>query len=85
LAYVEIMQNATEEQLEGHESEFIAAVRTALVDEDENVRSAAAKAFDAMQQFLGPRAIDETIPTLLRALQGSGVGAEAALAALKEV
>ncbi|CAD6915717.1 unnamed protein product [Tilletia controversa] len=50
------------------------------------VRAAAAEAFDAEQEHIGPRAIDETIPTLLEALKDpTSAGAETALAALREV
>ena len=67
------------------EDEIIAAVRTALVDDSTVVRGAAAQAFDAMQHILGPRAIDETVPSLLQALRQPGPASIAALAALKEV
>ena len=60
-------------------------VRVALVDDDANVRSAAAKAFDILQEYLGPKAIDQTIPTLLDALRQPGASSGTALKALKEV
>ena len=66
-------------------TEIIVAVRNALVDSDQDVRSAAARAFDAVQAHIGTRAIDETIPTLLHALSQSGSTSEAALAALREM
>jgi hypothetical protein len=49
------------------------------------VRQAAAQAFDALQTQIGPRSIDQTIPTLLRALTGQGGASDAALSALKEL
>ncbi|GAA5985182.1 hypothetical protein JCM5350_004261 [Sporobolomyces pararoseus] len=85
LALTELMANSSKSSLEAHESAVIAAVRSALVDSDPHVRSAAAQAFDVAQQVIGPRSIDETIPTLLDALQTPGDKADAALEALREV
>jgi hypothetical protein len=55
------------------------------VDDEAVVRSAAAKAFDILQEQLGPKAIDQTIPTLLEALRQPGAGSGTALQALTEV
>ena len=60
-------------------------VRMSLVDDESNVRSAAAKAFDVLQDHLGVKAIDQTIPTLLEALRQPGQSSDTALQALKEV
>lgn len=60
-------------------------VRSALVDDESKVRTAAAKAFDILQEHLGARAIDQTIPTLLEALRQPGESSGTALKALKEV
>jgi hypothetical protein len=60
-------------------------VRVSLVDDEANVRSAAAKAFDILQGHLGAKAIDQTIPTLLEALRQPGKGSGTALQALREV
>lgn len=60
-------------------------VRASLVDDEANVRSAAAKAFDILQEHIGARAIDETIPTLLEALRQPGQSSGTALQALREV
>ncbi|SNX84044.1 related to translation activator GCN1 [Melanopsichium pennsylvanicum] len=85
-AVTEVLANSTKGQLEDHEDAIIAVVRHALVDESQAVRHAAAQAFDATQTYIGPRAIDETIPTLLEALSDtSGGTSETALAALREV
>lgn len=85
-AVTEVLANATKGQLEDHEDAIIAVVRQALVDESQLVRHAAAQAFDATQTYIGPRAIDETIPTLLEALSDTSAGtSETALAALREV
>ena len=61
-------QNATANQREDCEDVIISIVRAALVDDEANVRSAAARAFDVLQEQLGAKAIDQTIPTLLEAL-----------------
>ncbi|EJT96915.1 ARM repeat-containing protein [Dacryopinax primogenitus] len=85
LALCEIMNNTTDTQRESHEEGIIAAVRDSLVDESPTVRAAAAQAFDVMQERIGPKAIDQTIPTLLHALRQPGESAQTALQALKEV
>lgn len=77
--------SATEGQREDHEDEIISIVRVSLVDDETNVRAAAAKAFDVLQQQMGAKAIDQTIPTLLEALRQPGRGSGTALQALKEV
>lgn len=60
-------------------------VRSCLVDDEADVRAAAAKAFDSLQEHLGASAADQTIPTLLEALRQPGNSAETALQALREV
>ena len=80
-----IRESTTDNQREGQEDEIIAMVRASLVDDESNVRSAAAKAFDTLQEHIGARAIDETIPTLLEALRQPGQSSGTALQALKEV
>ncbi len=60
-------------------------VRVSLVDDEPNVRSAAAKAFDTLQEHIGTKAIDQTIPTLLEALRQPGQSSGTALQALREV
>lgn len=87
LAIAEILEATTKTQLEGHEDAIIESVRGSLVDESPLVRQAAAQAFDALQSQVGPRSIDQTIPTLLGALTQTqeGGASEAALSALKEL
>ena len=75
----------TDMQREGHESEIINMVRTSLVDDDVTVRTAAAKAFDMLQEHIRAKAIDQTIPTLLKALRQPGESSGTALQALWEV
>jgi hypothetical protein len=78
-------ENATEAQRESHDRDIVDVVRSALIDDESNVRAAAAKAFDSLQEHLGAKAIDQTIPTLLEALRQPGASSETALQALKEV
>ncbi|KAH9976102.1 ARM repeat-containing protein [Lactifluus volemus] len=81
----ELMTNSTDTQREGHEDNIISMIRASLVDEEANVRAAAAQAFDILQDRLGAKAIDQTIPTLLEALRQPGESSGTALQALKEV
>ncbi|PFH47401.1 hypothetical protein AMATHDRAFT_152123 [Amanita thiersii Skay4041] len=85
LCICDIVISATEGQREDHENEIISMVRVSLVDDEPNVRTAAAKAFDVLQQQMGAKAVDQTIPTLLEALRQPGKGSGTALQALKEV
>lgn len=85
LAIIDVISSITQNQLEDHEGPLIAIVRMALVDQDSSVRSTAAQAFDSLQQRVGSRAVEETLPTLLSALRQPGAASEAALAALKEL
>ena len=81
LALKELISSASEEALEEHEKTLIGVVRTALTDTDEDVREAAAEAFDSLQQVFGKMAVDQVLPYLLNLLR-SGREAENALAAL---
>ncbi|KAK3942927.1 translational activator GCN1 [Diplogelasinospora grovesii] len=81
LALKELISSASPEALEDHEKTLISVVRTALTDSDEDVREAAAEAFDSLQQILGKRAVDQVLPFLLNLLR-SEESADNALAAL---
>lgn len=85
LAISEIMESSSDSQREEHEDEIITIVRRSLIDDSASVRAAAAVAFDVLQETLGTKAIDETIPTLLEALRQPGESSETALQALREV
>ena len=78
-------QSTTDTQRESQENAIISIVRSSLVDDEAVVRTAAAKAFDILQEQLGSTAIDQTIPTLLEALRQPGESSGTALQALKEV
>ncbi|KAJ9156651.1 Translational activator GCN1 [Pleurostoma richardsiae] len=81
LALKELISSATPEALEDHEKTLISVVRTALTDSDDDVREAAADAFDSLQQILGKRAVDQVLPFLLNLLR-SDEAADNALQAL---
>lgn len=81
LALKELISSASEEALEDHEKTLISVVRTALTDSDEDVREAAAEAFDSLQQIIGKRAVDQVLPFLLNLLR-SDADADNALSAL---
>ncbi|KAL5335026.1 armadillo-type protein [Aspergillus crustosus] len=81
LALKEIITSSSPDALEDYEKILISTVRVALVDHDEDVREAAADAFDALQQILGKKAIDQVLPHLLLLLRNDE-DAEQALSAL---
>ncbi|KZT22524.1 ARM repeat-containing protein [Neolentinus lepideus HHB14362 ss-1] len=85
LAISELLPHTGDNQREGHEDEMISMIRLSLVDDEADVRSAAAKGFDVLQEVLGVKAIDQTIPTLLEALRQPGASSGTALHALREV
>ena len=81
IALKEIISSASEEALEEYEKTLISVVRVALVDFDDEVREAAAEAFDSLQKILGKRAVDQVLPYLLNLLRTEGE-ADSALSAL---
>ena len=76
-------ENSLETQREANEDEIISMVRGFLVDDEPNVRAAAAQAFDSLQEHVGIKAIDQTIPTLLEALRQPGGSSSTALQAFE--
>ncbi|KAF2763941.1 ARM repeat-containing protein [Teratosphaeria nubilosa] len=81
IALRELIASASPESLQEYEKTLISVVRTALVDSDEDVREAAAEAFDSLQKVIGKRAIDQVLPHLLSLLR-SEADAETALSGL---
>ena len=69
IALRELISSASPDALEDHEKTLISVVRTALIDSDEEVREAAAEAFDSLQQIFGKRAVDQVLPHLLSLLR----------------
>ena len=81
IALREIISSASPEALEDYEKTLISVVRVALVDTDDDVREAAAEAFDSLQKILGKKAVDHVLPYLLNLLTDESE-AETALSAL---
>lgn len=81
IALREIISSASQDILEDYEQTLISVVRVALVDIDDNVREAAAEAFDSLQKFYGKKAIDQVLPYLLNLLRTENE-ADTALSAL---
>ncbi|BDD63159.1 hypothetical protein MAP00_008092 [Monascus purpureus] len=81
IALRELITSASPEALEDYEKVLISAIRVALVDNNEDVREAAAEAFDSLQQVLGKKAVDQVLPHLLMLLRNDK-DAEQALSAL---
>jgi len=81
IALKELISSASPDALEDHEKTLVSVVRTALIDSDEDVREAAADAFDSLQQILGKKAVDQVLPHLLSLLRIEGE-ADNALSAL---
>lgn len=77
--------NLTEAQKEGYQKDIVAMIRLYLVDDESNVRAAAARTFVVLQEHLGATAVDQTLPTLLDALHSPGPSSMTALQALREV
>ena len=81
IALREIISSAAGETLEDYEKTLVAVLRTALQDSDSEVRETAAEAFDALQQVIGKRAVDQVLPPLLNLLRSEDE-AQVALSAL---
>lgn len=81
IALREIISSASLEAIEDYEKTLISVVRTALIDPNDEVREAAAEAFDSLQKIFGKKAVDQVLPYLLNLLRTDGE-AENALSAL---
>ena len=81
IALGEIISSASPEALEDYEKTLISVVRVALVDPNDEVREAAAEAFDSLQKIFGKRAVDQVLPYLLNLLRTESE-ADTALSAL---
>lgn len=69
IALREIISSASPDVLEDYEKTLISVVRVALVDPDDEVRDAAAEAFDSLQKLFGKKAVDQVLPYLLNLLR----------------
>ena len=81
MALSEIISSSSQDALEDYEQTLITVVRSALVDNDSDVRETAAEAFDSLQQIFGKKAVDQVLPHLLSLLRSED-DAEIALSAL---
>lgn len=81
IALREIISSASPEILEDYEKTLISVVRVALVDPNDEVREAAAEAFDSLQKIFGKKAVDQVLPFLLNLLRTDSE-ADTALSAL---
>ncbi|KAJ2862732.1 translational activator of GCN4 [Coemansia erecta] len=92
----EILHSTGRAYVDDYADAMVPLVRRGLCDESATVREAAAAAFNALQQSVGPRAVDAVVPPLLSALtqrggdDGSGgelagIDASHALEALREL
>ena len=64
----EVIGACSRRQLDEYSSVLIPAVKEALCDPEEEVREAAAHAFNMLQQVLGMRAVDEILPAIMEAM-----------------
>ncbi|CAI5465590.1 unnamed protein product [Closterium sp. Yama58-4] len=80
----EVMNAAGRQNLTSHLDDLIGTIRTALCDEDAEVREAAAQAFSTLYKSAGMQAIDEIVPALLHSLEDPRTSATA-LDGLKQI
>jgi hypothetical protein len=85
LGLSEILSSLTKAQVESYMDGLMPSLQKALCDPDEGVREQAASAFQTLSRCIGPRAIDEIVPALVRRLGEEGEASELALLGLKEV
>lgn len=80
IALKELVTSTAPEALGDYESTLVSIVRTALVDNNGDVRESAADAFESLQKAIGKRMVDQILPYLLNLLESDE--ADKALAAL---
>ncbi|KAG1308067.1 hypothetical protein G6F64_006326 [Rhizopus arrhizus] len=85
VAYSEVMTSADKIQVNDFADQIVPVIRNALCDPSDEVREAAAQAFDTLNQCIGAKAIDSILPSLLNKLQSSDESSGYALSALKEI
>ncbi|KAJ3309186.1 translational activator of GCN4, partial [Boothiomyces sp. JEL0838] len=83
IGLTEMMNQAGKSLSDEFMPQCVPLIRAALVDSSDNVRAAAAKAFDNLHQQLGSKAIDDIIPVLLKGLKNDKDGY--VLEGLKEI
>ncbi|KAG2194137.1 hypothetical protein INT47_004207 [Mucor saturninus] len=85
VAFSEIMASVGRVQVMDFADQIIPTIKQALCDPSDEVREAAAQAFDTLNQNIGSKAIDVILPSLLNKLQSSDETSAYALSALKEI
>ncbi|CAO3631190.1 unnamed protein product [Mucor hiemalis] len=85
VAFSEIMTSVGKVQVMDFADQIVPVIKQALCDPSDEVREAAAQAFDTLNQNIGSKAIDEILPSLLNKLQSSDESSAYALSALKEI
>ncbi|CEG70748.1 hypothetical protein RMATCC62417_06588 [Rhizopus microsporus] len=85
VAYSEVMTSADKVQVNDFAEQIVPVIKHALCDPSDEVREAAAQAFDTLNQCIGAKAIDDILPSLLNKLQSSDESSGYALSALKEI
>lgn len=84
IAVTELINSTNDDDLVEHQKLIVNVIRTGLGDPDDQVRKAAAKAFDALQDSIGNSVVDQILPDLITMLQSEAT-AENALAALRQI
>ncbi|KAF2363096.1 HEAT repeat [Trinorchestia longiramus] len=67
----EMMSSTSRDMVMCFTNNLVTTVRRALCDPDADVRAAAAQTFDALYGTIGQRALDDTLPPLLKLLKAS--------------
>lgn len=80
----EIISATTKDMVQTFVPSLIPCVRKALHDPYPDVREAAARTFDSLYQTLGPKAMNEVLPTLIKLLNDPAHG-QAALDGIKQM
>jgi HEAT repeat protein len=82
----EIMASTTKDYVQAYQDSLIPTIRRALCDPLPEVRVAAAMTFDTLHSNIGPKALEDILPSLLNILKnGSGDEVDFALDGLKQV
>ena len=86
LGLTEILSSASKSQIEQYIDTLNPALQRALCDTSDVVRHQAAVAFQTMMKTIGPRAIDDVVPTLLKNIsENTEADNELPLAGLREI
>ncbi|CEO98375.1 unnamed protein product (mitochondrion) [Plasmodiophora brassicae] len=84
----EVMLNANKDHITGFMADLVPSIRSALCDENDTVRSAAARSFETLFRNIGPRAVADVVPPLVQQLldaSSSTVETQRVLAGLRQI